>query len=79
MAPQVFASVLRPSDGSSVLSNRFAYSFCLDPVFGEAGGAVGPAVGLPQRPPRVHPAHTSEAMRQLEVLAASEQVPDWGN
>lgn len=59
---QVFASVLRPEAASSVLSNRFAFSFSLDP-----GSVV----------PEVRPSRTGEAIVQLRVAAASQSVPDW--
>jgi hypothetical protein len=101
---EVFASVLRPTEGTSVLSNRFAFSFCLDeqqqkpeqqqqlsqqqqqpqPQHNEnteaaaAMSTTTPAL-LPLLPllPFVRPSRTGEALRQLELLAASRQIPDW--
>ena len=59
---EVFASVLRPEAAESTLSNRFAFTFCL-----AEGGAV----------PAVRPSLTGEAIKQIEILKASSEVPDW--
>jgi hypothetical protein len=60
---QVFASVLRPEHSDSKLSNRFAFSFSVDPT----GGLL----------PAVRPARTGEAIAQLKTLEASQNIPDW--
>ena len=49
---------------SFLLSNRFAFTFCVD---GEKAAQI----------PAVLPSLTGEAIKQIEVLAASKEVPDW--
>ena len=61
---EVFASVLQPAEAQSTLSNRFAFTFCVD---GEKAAQI----------PAVLPSLTGEAIKQIEVLAASKEVPDW--
>jgi hypothetical protein len=72
---EVLASVLKPEAGTSVVSNRFAFSFAVDPPGSTSSGSgSGSAVAVL---PLVRPSTTSEALRQLEVLKASAHVPDW--
>ncbi len=80
----MFASVLRPESGASALSNRFAFSFCLDPLRLPGSSALGrssaeptPAPLPPLLLPVVRPARTGEALSQLAIAQASRGVPDW--
>ena len=66
---EVFASVLQPEDCNSALSNRFAFTFCIDSQ-STADSSV-PVI------PTVLPSITSEAIKQLEILDASSKIPDW--
>ena len=61
---EVFASALRPQEAECRLTNRFLFSFALD-----AGAA---------RVPRVHPSRTGEAVRQMEIMAKGQHIPDRG-
>ena len=70
---EVFASVLRPDKASSRLSNKFGFTFCLDGV-GDTTDAEGKGrLSIPM----VHASLTGEAIKQIGILKASSEVPDW--
>ena len=74
---EVFASVLKPGEASSQLSNRFAFSFCLDPSDDQKAKNGGAAGASSPRVPEVFPERTGDAIKQNQVLEASRNVPDW--